>query len=345
MKALVTGGAGYFGTLLLRKLIRSGWECRSLDLWRSDEHPDSVEQVQADIRDRGAVRSAVRGVDAVFHCVAMVPLARDRAAFDSVNTGGTRVLLEACQHAAVGKVIYLSSSAVYGVPAELPVTENTPLHPAEPYGRSKQEAEKACREFAARGLDVTIVRPRTILGHGRLGIFQALFDWIARGRRIPVLAGYQTHYQFLHADDLADACVRAAELPGPDVFNCWASRHGSIRSALETLCDHAGTGARVSRLPRVPVSVALAALNHTGMLPLAPYHALMYGRAMYFDTRHAQSRLGWEPRYSNEDMFIESYDWFIANRGLIGSGPNRSPHQSAVNSRLLDVCSRLLSTF
>lgn len=345
MKALVTGGAGYFGSCLLRRLVEAGWACRSLDLSESDELPEQVEQVQADIRNRGAIRAAVRGMDAVFHCVAMVPLARDRAAFDSVNTGGTRMLLEASLDAGVGKVIYVSSSAVYGVPAELPVTEATALHAAEPYGHSKLEAESACGEFAARGLDVSIIRPRTILGHGRLGIFQVLFDWIDRGRRIPVLAGHDTHYQFLHADDLADACIRAATRPGADTFNCGATRYGSIRAALETLCEHADTGARVVRLPRAPFSMALSALNQVGALPLAPYHALMYGRAMYFDTTHAQTALGWVPVHSNREMFVESYQWYLAHREAIGSRSGRSPHQSAIDSRLLEACSRLLSAF
>ena len=183
---------------------------------------------------------AVAGVDVVFHNVAQVPLAKDRSLFESVNVGGTAVLLGACERAGVAKVVHTSSSAVFGVPLTNPVTRATEPRPVEPYGRAKLDAELLCRAAASRGLDVSVVRPRTILGHGRLGIFGILFDWIADGASVPVLGSGDNVYQFVHAADLADACRRAAERPGPAVYNIGAERFGTMREALEALCEHAG---------------------------------------------------------------------------------------------------------
>ena len=97
---------------------------------------------------------AVAGVDVVFHNVAQVPLARDRSLFESVNVGGTAVLLGACERAGVAKVVHTSSSAVFGVPETNPVTRATEPRPVEPYGRAKLDAELLCRAAVSRGLDV-----------------------------------------------------------------------------------------------------------------------------------------------------------------------------------------------
>src|SRR5437016_4715061 len=186
-KALVTGGAGYFGDLLVRRLREREYDIRILDLCKPEEPCAGVEGIQGDIRDASAVALACRGIDVVFHNVAQVPLAKDKHLFWSVNRDGTKNLLDACARRAVKKVIYTSSSAIYGVPKSNPVTEETVPSPVEEYGRAKLAGETLCWEYARKGLDVSIVRPRTIAGHGRLGIFQILFELIYQGKKIPVI--------------------------------------------------------------------------------------------------------------------------------------------------------------
>src|ERR1700743_1374425 len=92
---LVTGGAGYFGTLLVERLRSAGLRARIFDINDADERASDVEMFRGDIRDPEAVRKAVAGVAVVHHTVAMVPLAKDKGAFWSVNRDGTRNLLEA----------------------------------------------------------------------------------------------------------------------------------------------------------------------------------------------------------------------------------------------------------
>lgn len=341
MRALVTGGSGYFGSLLLRKLIARGHDCVVLDVVDADDRPPDVAFVRADIRDAAAVARAVDGIDVVFHNVAQVPLAKDRALFESVNVTGTENLVRASLAHRVKKVIYTSSSAVFGVPRANPVTEETPPTPAEAYGRAKLAGERVCERYVGQGLDVSVIRPRTILGHGRLGIFQILFEWIRQGYNVPVLGRGDNVYQFVHADDLADACILAGERPGPAVYNCGTDRFGTMREALERLCAKAGTGSRVKS---VPMGLAIAGMKVTSLLglsPLGPYHSLMYGRSMYFDSTKARDELRWRPQYSNDEMLFDSYRWYLEHRAAIESTQGASHHRSPVRQGVLRFARRL----
>lgn len=342
-RSVVTGGNGYFGRLLVDRLLAGGDRVVVFDVdvtgadRRNGDRKLDVELVRGDIRDAAAVRAAVDGADRVFHNVAQVPLARDPARLRSVNVDGTRRLLEACRDAGVSKVVHTSSSAVFGVPESNPVLPATVPRPAEPYGCAKLAAEWACLRAAATGLDVTIVRPRTILGHGRLGIFGILFDWIADGADPIVLGDGGNRYQFVHADDLADICVRAAGSDGPGLFNAGTDRFGTMREALEHLCRYAGTGAEVRRLPAAPAVLAMRLSAAARLTPFAPYHWLMYSRSMWFDIEHAREQLGWQPRWSNDEMFEQSYDWFLAHRD---DEEGSSPHRRTARAGALSVVKR-----
>ncbi len=335
--ALVTGGSGYLGSVLVRRLLGRGYRVRVLDLRDADDRPAGVEFVRGDIRAGAEVARACEGADVVHHGVAQVPLAKDSRLFRSVNVDGTRTLLACARRAGVRKTVLVSSSAVYGAPERNPVTEATPARPGEAYGAAKLEGERVAADFVQRGMDVTIVRPRTILGHGRLGLFQVLFEWTRRGRPLWVLGRGDNRYQFVHADDLADACILAGERAGPASYNIGAERFGTMREALETLARHAGTGSRVRSLP-VGIAVRLMALSgRLGLSPLGPYHALMYGREMYFDVTAAREDLGWRSTASNEEMLCESYDWYLAHHEEVLARRDASPHRSAVRHGVLDL--------
>jgi nucleoside-diphosphate-sugar epimerase len=339
---LVTGGSGYFGEILVDRAVAAGDRVRIFDVNQPAARADagSAEYVQGDVRDRAAIRAACDGVDVVLHNVAQVPLARDRELFWSVNVVGTADLLVAARDAGVTKVVHTSSSAVFGIPDANPVTEETPGRPLEAYGRAKLEAELLCREAARTGLDVTIIRPRTILGHGRLGIVAVLFEFVADGAPVFVLGGGDNRYQFVHASDLADACLRAAAQEGPAVYNVGATEFGTMRETLQTLVDHAATGSRVRSLPVEPARIAMRVLAGLGLAPFAPYHWLLYGESLWFDVARARNELDWEPKHSNASMIIESYEWFLAHRDEVESTA-RSHHQSPARPGLLRLLKRL----
>jgi nucleoside-diphosphate-sugar epimerase len=340
--ALITGGSGYFGCLLRDRLLAAGRRVRVFDLVDADDRRPEVDFVRGDIRDLDAVHQACEGAAEIYHNVAQVPVAKDRKLFWSVNHGGTENLLRAAAEARVRKVVHTSSSAVYGVPRRNPVDETVEPEPGEAYGRAKLAAEHLVRRYVEeRRLDVTIVRPRTIVGHGRLGIFQILFDWVEGGRNIPVLGRGDNLYQFVHADDLADGCQRAATRQGASAYNLGAARFGTMRETLEGLCRHAGTGSRVYS---VPMGLAVAAMKLTsvlGLSPLGPYHWMMYGRSLYFDISRAQRELSWQPRYSNVEMICESYDWYLRHKHEVLGQTNRSAHRSAMRQGVLRLLKRL----
>ncbi len=338
IRSLVTGGSGYFGDLLTRRLLERDYFVRILDVnLPADTYP-GTEVVQADIRDRDAVLSACEGIDVVFHNAAQVAIAINKALLWSVNRDGTKNLLESCLRHAVKKVIYTSSSAVFGIPKTNPVTEEASPAPVEEYGRAKLAGEALCQESERKGLDVSIVRPCTIMGHGRLGIFQILFEWIYQGKNIPVLGDGQNTYQFVHADDLAEACIQASTRKGADAFNCGTDRFGTMREALEHLCNYAGTGSKVKSLPVWPTVAAMHLCSGLGISPLGAYHAAMYGRSFYFDIGKTRAKLGWVPRYSNNEMFVESYEWYLANRAAVLADTSAaSYHRSAVKQGALEI--------
>ena len=342
--SLVTGGSGYFGSLLVHRLVAAGHTVRVLDLNDVDDRPADIEVIQGDIRDAAVVARAVNGVDIVFNNVAQVPLAKDEELLRTVNVDGTTLLLAESLKAGVGKVVHTSSSAVFGVPRSNPVLPTTVPSPAESYGHAKLAAEWACLDAVRNGLDVTIVRPRTILGHGRLGIFGILFEWVADGADIFVLGDGSNRYQFVHADDLADVCVLAGAKAGPAVFNAGTDRFGTMREGLESLCAHAGTGSKVRSLPAGPAGLGMKAAAGLHLAPFAPYHWLMYSKSLWFDIQHVKDGLDWQPKYSNAEMLAESYDWFLANRASTADA-GKSHHRTIAKQgalKLLKAATKLL---
>jgi nucleoside-diphosphate-sugar epimerase len=344
---LITGGSGYFGSILAEGALARGDRVRVFDLNppapRDPDGPGDggrLEYVAGDVRDLPALRAASEGVDVVLNNVAQVPLAKDRELFWSVNVTGTANVLLAARDQGVSKVVHTSSSAIFGVPESNPVTEDTPGRPLEAYGRAKLEAEHLCRDAAATGLDVTVVRPRTILGHGRLGIIAVLFEFVAEGAPLYVLGSGDNRYQFVHANDLAEAVLLASEREKPTTYNIGATEFGTMRETLQALADHAGTGSQVRSLPAAPAKVGMSALAAVGLAPFAPYHWLLYAESLWFDTTKAQSELGWQPTHTNASAVIESYEWFLDHRATL-EGAHRSHHQSPVKLGLLKVLKRL----
>jgi nucleoside-diphosphate-sugar epimerase len=343
MRSLVTGGSGFFGHLLVERLLARGDSVRNLDLTPADDEFAGVDFHRGDIRDAAAVRRACEGIDAIYHNVAQQPLSKNPELMRTVNLDGTRNLLAAALDCGVRKVIFTSSTAVFGIPEELPIRRFTKPTPCEPYGRTKVASERLCQDFIERGLDITVIRPRTILGHGRLGIFQMLFEWIREGRNIPVMGSGNNRFQFIHALDLADASILAAQRPGPQVYNIGTDRFGSMREVLEALCRHAGTGSKVRSVPDAPVRWLMAGASKLGLSPLGAYHYMAYGKPNYFDISDAVNELGWRPTYSNEEAMIASYDWYLANRQQVLSDKwQASPHKSAVKQGILRLAIRLL---
>ena len=338
---LVTGGCGFLGHLIVRRLLEKGERVRALDIWVSPDQPGDAEFVNCSVLDRDGVARAMRGVGIVHHNAALVPLTKSGAQFAEVNRDGSRVVAEEAVRAGVDAFAYMSSSAVFGKPPRCPITVDTPLAPFESYGESKLAGERAARETcAAAGMTFIAVRPRTILGRGRLGIFQTLFDWIGEGRKIYVLGNGGNRYQFVHADDLLDCYMLALAREQSGDYNIGAAEFRTLREDLEALIVRANSSSRVVPVPAAPAVFALRALDALGLSPLGPYHYTMYSRDVWFDLSPALA-LGWKPRHSNIEMFWESYRWFLENRERLAREKAMSPHRSPLREGALGILRRL----
>jgi nucleoside-diphosphate-sugar epimerase len=316
MRYAITGGAGFLGLHLARRLLADGHEVRTLDTVPLDdaELERSVEELRGDVRDAGAIRRLCEGADVVVHAAAALPIQASRASIRSVNVDGTANVLEAAQ----GRVVFVSSTAVYGVPEKHPIEEDDPLVGVGWYGESKIDAERLCRVAAT---ETVIVRPKTFIGPERLGVFEILFDWIREGRRIYILGKGHNRYQLLAVEDLVDAIVRAAAAPeaAGEAFNVGAEEFGTVRSDLQALIDHAGSDSRLTPVPVKPAELILRALELARVSPLAEWHYKTAHRDSFVDVAKAKRLLGWQPRLSNEQALIETYDWYLANRGKVGA--------------------------
>jgi nucleoside-diphosphate-sugar epimerase len=340
MRHLVTGGSGFLGNLIARRLLARGEDVTVLDIWADPTRPAAIQFINADIRDREKVRSAMKGIDVVHHNVALVPLTKSGTKFWEVNVTGSEIAAEEAVRAGVRSFIHMSSSAIFGLPKSCPITDQTPQRPVEIYGRGKQAGELAVRRIAeAGGMQVVIVRPRTILGEGRLGIFEILFDWIADGRDVYTIGSGNIGFQFVHAHDLMDAYVLALDANRSGTYNVGTDRFGTLREALGSLIAYAGSRSRVRALPEALSIGTLRALDSVGLSPLAPWHYLTYHKPFFFDVAPLIA-LGWKPRYSNDEMLRESYDWFLRNRSDLEAASGGSAHRKPVRQKILRLLRR-----
>jgi nucleoside-diphosphate-sugar epimerase len=293
--------------------VAQGHEVRSLDVVPIDDPVErDLIEIRGDMRDPSNARELCERVEVLVHAAAALPIRGSRAEIMSVNVDGTAALLSAARDAGVRRIVYISSTAVYGVPKVHPISEDFPLEGVGAYGESKIACEQLVRSSP---LETVVIRPKTFLGPERLGVFEILFDWIRDGRRIYVLGSGDNRYQLLAVEDVVDAILRTctADVAG-DVFNVGATEFGTVRSDLEALIEQAGTSSRLRPIPARPAELALRALELARLSPLGEWHYKTASRDSFVDVSKAERLLGWRASKSNVETLVENYDWYVANR-------------------------------
>lgn len=329
MKILVTGGAGYIGSHAVRALLRKRHDLLVFDNL-STGHRAAVDPgaqlVEGDLRDEGLLTEALEDVDAVMHFAArsIVGESMDLAIdYWQNNVAGSLSLLKAMQTRGVERLVFSSTAATYGVPEQLPITEDTPQAPINPYGATKLAVEQAIRDTVRSrpAMAATVLRYFNVAGcshEGGLGedhrpethlipiVLQA-----AAGRRESVSifgTDYPTHdgtcvRDYVHVEDLVEAHLVALEAMEPGrcrAYNVGIGRGHSVREVMQAARRVTGVAFAVNEAPR-----------RQGDPPV-----------LYTDPTRLMEELGWKPRHVEiDDMIASAWAWTQAHPDGYGARP------------------------
>lgn len=344
---LVTGGSGFFGGILKRKLLADGKSVLNIDMEEDeDSHPNLV-SVRGDLRDPALVNTIFKKyeIEAVYHCAAQLAHGHvDEQLLWTSNVDATRVLAGAARDAGVKPFIFLSTNCLWARDLGHPVNEklDTP-DPIELYGRSKLAAEKIVQEFAGE-LNAVIIRCPTIMDAGRLGLLAILYEFMDDGRTVWVVGKGDNRYQFIYADDLANACILAAQYGRSNLFHVGSDNVKTMKETYEAVIRHAAPvrsnwmrRPRVRSLPRRPTLWVMELAHKLKLSPLGPYHYKMIAESFLFDTRKIKRELGWEPSLTNEEMLLRAYLYYSRNRDEIHARRQASAHRRPASMGIIRV--------
>lgn len=307
MRALVTGGAGFIGSHIVSRLLREGHEVRIVDNLSTgcrsnlDSVIDDVELIEGDVRNAGTVARAVRGCDAVFHLAALGSVPRsvaDPVATHEANANGTLNVLVAARNAGAARIVFSSSSSIYGAAPELPKHEALRPLPMSPYAVSKLAAESYCRSFfEVYGVEAVALRYFNVFGprqdpQSQYAAVIPKFIWSFRNGEPPVIFGdgEQTR-DFTYVDNVVEANLAALATPdvGGRVYNIACGQRTSLNRLAALIREEIGADVEPihgpARLGDVPHSVA--------------------------DVSLAQFELGYRPAIALEDGLRRTVDAFI----------------------------------
>ncbi len=302
MKVLVTGGAGFIGSNLVKHLLQHGLQVTVLDNmstgYRINLAPfPEVRLIEGDVRDGEAVAKSMKGAEVVFHLAASVGNKRsiDRPVEDAeINVIGTLRVLEAARNAGVRKMIFSSSAGIFGELKTLPIREDHPCEPDSPYGASKLAAEKECLAFA-KLFDIEVVCLRYFNVYGPNQRFDAYGNVIPifvsqmlRGDPITIFGDGEQTRDFVNVRDVVQANIKAAASLGVSrAFNTGSGMRITINHLVAQLRIASGLDPVVNYCPPRPGDVR---------------HSLA-------DISAARSAFGFDPQVTLEEGLAEYLDW------------------------------------
>lgn len=317
MKVLITGGSGFLGINLIRYFFKRGInDIRILDVTDFD-YPErnKIEIVKGDIRNKGDVAKAMKDVEIVVHTAAALPLYKKKDIY-STDVEGTTNLLEEVYKNSIDRFIHISSTAVYGIPDHHPLYEDDNLCGVGDYGIAKIKAEEACLIYRAKGMCISIIRPKSFIGPERLGVFAILYDWAKDGKNFPTIGSGNNRYQLLDVEDLCEAiyiCATKDRGIVNDTFNIGAKEFTTMKEDWQAVLDEAGYGKKVIPFLAWPAITALRILE---FLRLSPLYKWVYETACkdsFVSIEKAEKKLGFTPRHSNKDALLRNYHWYLDN--------------------------------
>jgi nucleoside-diphosphate-sugar epimerase len=327
MKVLVTGGTGFTGSHLVRRLLDRGHEVRVLDnapgLFHDELREAGAEIHLGSVADRELVRRMAAGCEVVHHLAAAFrKINLPKSEYWQVNVEGTRHIAEACIDHGVRKLVYCSTQGVHGDVKQSPGNEESPIAPEDYYQYTKYEGERVLVDYFAKGLDATVIRPTAIYGPGDPGRFLILFREAAKGH-FYMFGNGQTHYHPVYIDNLVDSFELAAETPRARgrTYLIADEKYYTLEDLVRAVGVAIDVPVKIIKLPFRPLW--LAALACEGVcLPFGVEPPLFRRRVDWFrqnrafSIARARAELGYEPRVDLATGLAATGRWYRDNKYL-----------------------------
>ena len=268
-RVLVTGGAGFIGSNLVRALLERGDEVRVLDNFSTGNRANldglDVDIVEGELRSYERVHNAVRRTEVVYHLGALGSVPRsvqDPLTSSAVNVEGTLNVLLAARDEGVRRVVFSSSTSVYGSSRTLPTSEGEPCDPISPYGVAKLAAERYCVSFTRvyEAFETVVLRYFNVFGPRQSPFSQyaaavpLFIRAIAAGEPVPINGDGEQSRDFTYVGNVVDATLRAADTPGVagEIFNVAAGAPATVNAVADMIGAILGKPAERIHLPSRP---------------------------------------------------------------------------------------------
>jgi nucleoside-diphosphate-sugar epimerase len=312
--AFVTGGSGFVGGALIRRLARDGLRVRALA--RSERSASQVaeagaEAIRGDLTEPEALRNGATGCDVAFHAAARLGEWGPWEEFERINVQGTRNVIEACRAAGVRRLVHVGTEAalVTGQPLVM-VDESAPLRPDSkaPYCASKALAEQAVRDASGDGLETVVVRPRLIWGPGDTTVLPAIFAAVKKGQ-FAWIGGGRHKTSTAYIDNTVEGLVLAAERGRPgEAYFVTDGEPVEFRDFVTRQLDALGVQAPDRTLP-LPLARAVAVglegawrgLHRKGSPPLTRTAVWLSAVEVTIKIDKARRELGYDPPVSIDE--------------------------------------------
>lgn len=341
---LITGGAGFFGSILKRYLLEKGATCVSIDLQSDNFEHHNFIAFQGNINDSLLMEKifSIYKFDAIFHCAALLAhVKKDFKYLWHANVSGTQNVYDFALKYGVKKIVFISSNCLWAKNFDTPVLETEKPNPVEIYGKSKLEGEKILLSHPDK-INSIIFRSPTIMDEGRLGLLGILFEFIDENRKLPMVGDGNNCYQFIYAKDLAKACELALNADYSDIFNIGSDNVKSFNEVYNYVIRNSGSKTRLFHFPKLPMIWAMKICFWLCISPLGPYQYKMIASNFIFNTDKIKSKLGFAPTLSNEEMLLRAYEFYHKNKHEILNRKNVSAHNSVAKMGVIKILKWLM---
>ncbi len=336
---LITGGAGFFGSILKKHFLSIGAKCVSIDLEPDDFKDESFVSYQGDINDNELMDEVFKThkFDAIFHCAALLAhVKKDLKKLWHANVDGTRNVCKYAIKNNINKIVFISSNCLWAKNFDTPVTEEELPNPVEIYGKSKLEAEKILLSYKDK-INSIIFRSPTIMDEGRLGLLGILFEFIDEDRKLPMVGSGKNKYQFIYAKDLAKAFELSLDTNYSDIFNIGSDDVKTFNEVYEYVINHSSSKSKLLHFPKLPMVWAMKICFWLGISPLGPYQYKMIASSFVFDTQKIKQKLGFVPTLKNEEMLLKAYEFYHKNKTEILNRKDVSAHNSVAKMGIIKL--------